>query len=760
MGVLTEEECGMATIKDVATLAGVSIGTVSNYLNKTKPVSPETAQKIADAIKGVSYKPNYLAKNLRTKQYNDIGVLLPNFEDSYYIKVLEGIESVFRDTPYTINLALSHERKGDEISCIENFARKQICGLIVFTSIPDEWKKYYDTFTDRGIPLVLIDRKMEGLESSFVMSDNYATVLKLTRELVRRAKKNLLLLAGPEKYFCESEAIRGFKNGLAPENINPPVISALLTKEDAFRAIISLSDTLRENRPDVIITTSENKAKGIMESLAFLGYASTDIPVITLGEENWNSRTNSVASLATARPAIKIGATAASILQEEIESPVTESKTIIFSDSITKTNLKTYPSFWAQAPAVIRTNTTLNVLMLDTIQTHALKKIVDNFRATYGIKAQIREISHQNLLARILEECSGGEADVIMYDMPWLESLVQNGLLADITQLTKESDRYQELFLPRTAELFGQWRERVYGFPFMYALQILYYRRDLFEDDEHRTRYKKRYRTELVPPTTWKEFNTIAQFFTNHSDSIEWGTSFPAAYSECLAPELYLRLLSFERDNLILNSSINLFLNNQNVLKAYVATLRLLKYSRPNYLEANDESVVKDFFNGKTAMLITYPPFFNKIAMQTNQLIKEEDVGYSEIPGGIPILGGWGLGINAKSHKIGEAYKFIKWACMDTISSYFSVLGGFNAVQKTYQNDELAKLYPWFPLYFTGHKVAKPIIPPSSKKGEIIPQNIVDEVICKWFYQLIEKKIEVHEAIKNTQRDLANLIQG
>ncbi|NLA92879.1 MAG: extracellular solute-binding protein [Spirochaetales bacterium] len=746
----------MATIKDVAALAGVSTGTVSNYLNKTKPVSPETAQKIADAIKQCAYKPNYLAKNLRTKQYNDVGVLLPNFEDNYYIKVLQGIEVVFRDTPYTINLSLSHERKDYEISCIESFARKQICGLIVFTSIPGEWKKYYDTFINRGIPLVLIDRKMEGLESSFVMSDNYATILKITRELTLNGERNLWLLTGPQEYFCESECIRGFENGLA-QGEEGKIITSLLTKEDAFRAIVGLSDELREEPPTAIITTSENKAKGIIESLKFLGYCQREIPVITLGEENWNQMTGSMAALATSRPAIKIGSTAASILIEEIENPVLESKNIFFSDSIARENLKNYPLFSAPKGQVVHSSEPLNVLMLDTIQTHALKKIVDNFKETYGIEAKITVVNHQNLLDRIMEE---GNSDVIMYDMPWLQTLIQNGLLADLTEFTKESNRYQELFLPRTAELFGQWREKVYGFPFMYALQILYYRKDLFENSENRSRYRRRYRSELLPPTTWKEFNTIAQFFTQNCDSVEWGTSFPAAYPECLAPEIYLRLLSFERNNLIINSSINLFLNNQNVLKAYVAILRLLKYVKPDYRHANDESVVKDFFNGKTAMVITYPPFFNKVALQTNQVIKEEDIGYSEIPGGIPILGGWGLGINSKSSRIEDAYKFIKWACMDNISSYFSVLGGFSAVQKTYQNDELAKLYPWFPLYSAAHRVAKPIVPPLNRQGTVIPQNSVDDIICDRFYEILERETEVHEAIKNTQSDLASLTQG
>jgi len=757
----------MATIKDVSKLAGVSIGTVSNYLNKTKPVSPETAKRIADAIEQTSYRPNHLAKNLRTKQYNDIGVLLPNFEDSYYIKVLEGIEGVFRNSPYTINLALSHERKDYEISCIETFAKKQICGLIVFTSIPDEWRKYYDTFTDHGIPLVLIDRKMEGLESSFVMTDNYTTMLKLTKALLNHDKRKLLLFTGPEKYFCESECIRGFTTAFThtPNHDGSyRVVSSLLTKEDAFRSIISISQHIKAERPDAIVTTSDNKAKGIIESLRFLGYGPHEIPVITLGEEHWNTLTYSAASFATLRPAIRIGSTAATILQEEIERPVVESKTVIFNDRITKENLENHPFFTPRPQVARRANTQLRVLMLDTMQTHTLIKILDNFTATYGIEPIISVVSHQRLLERIMQEQVRGEGgeppmDVIMYDIPWLESLIQNKILADITSLTQENEKYHELFFPSTAEFFGQWKNSVYGLPFMYAPQILYYRKDLFENEEHKAAYKKRFRSTLRPPTTWKEFNTITQFFTQYCDDIDYGTSFSAAYPECLAPEIYLRLFSSNNGNTAINSSINLLLNNQNVLKAYVTTLRLLKYVKPDYLQSNEESVVMDFFHGKTAMLISYPSFFNKVALQTDQIISEETIGYSEIPGGIPILGGWGLGINQASQQKTDAYQFIKWACMDTISAYFSVLGGFSAVRKTYKNDELTKLYPWFPLYSAAHKSAKPIIPPTDKMGQVIPQTQVDEIVCKWFYQLMDKRIDVQEAIQHTYDELTALLQ-
>lgn len=755
----------MATIKDVSKLAGVSIGTVSNYLNKSKPVSIETAKRIALAIEQTSYKPNYLAKNLRTKQYNDIGVLLPNFEDSYYIKVLEGIESVFRSTPYIINLALSYERKDYEISCIETFAKKQICGLIVFTCIPDEWKKYYETFIERNIPLVLIDRKMEGLECSFVMNDNYTTLLELTRTLIADKKNNLFLFTGPEKYYCESECIRGFSTAFehaATELPKSHVITPLLSKEDTFRAVVSMSSILKKQKPDAILTTSENKAKGIIESLLFLGYSQKDIPVVTLGEEHWNALTYSNASLSTLRPAIKIGSTAASILVDEIERPVLESKNIIFSDRITGETIENH-LFGIKEKPNHYCETDLRVLMLDTTQTHALISILDNFATHFGFKPKISVISHQKLLEKILDEKQNAQpqelSDVIMYDIPWLETLVQNNILATITDKTRDSDTYNELFFPNSAEFFGQWKENVYGLPFMYAPQILYYRKDLFEDDSNQAAYKKKFRTALKPPRTWKEFNAIAQFFTSDTNTIAYGTSFPAAYPECLAPEIFLRLLSFNKDNPLTKASSNLLLNNQVVLKSYVAILRLLKYVKPNYLESNEESVVKDFLCGETAMVITYPSFFNKIALQTDQIIKAENIGYSEIPGGIPILGGWSLGISYGSTKKDQAYEFIKWACMDTISSYFAVLGGCSAVRKTYLNDELAKLYPWFPLYSSSYKYGKPIIPPTNAEGKVVPQNKIDTIMCTYFYQLMKKEIDVQIAIQNTQEQVSELLK-
>ena len=97
----------MATIKDVARMAGVSIATVSNYLNQTKPVSKEVSAKIQEAVDALQYSQNLSAKNLKSRSYSDIGVILPNFDDPYYVQIFQGIESAFQNTSYYTNLAFS-----------------------------------------------------------------------------------------------------------------------------------------------------------------------------------------------------------------------------------------------------------------------------------------------------------------------------------------------------------------------------------------------------------------------------------------------------------------------------------------------------------------------------------------------------------------------------------------------------------------------------------------------------------------------------
>ena len=111
----------MATIKDVAKHADVSIGTVSNYLTGSKHVLPKTASRIEAAIEALNYRPNPYAKNLRNNCTREVGVILPNTAENYYAYLLEGMEAEFRKTGHYFNIALTGDMPDNEKSAVDNF---------------------------------------------------------------------------------------------------------------------------------------------------------------------------------------------------------------------------------------------------------------------------------------------------------------------------------------------------------------------------------------------------------------------------------------------------------------------------------------------------------------------------------------------------------------------------------------------------------------------------------------------------------------
>jgi LacI family transcriptional regulator len=92
----------MPTIRDVARAANVSTSTVSHVINETRFVSPETRQRVLDAMHALNYSPNRLASSLRSSQTLTLGVLLPNSANPFFAEVLAGIENAGFDLGYNI----------------------------------------------------------------------------------------------------------------------------------------------------------------------------------------------------------------------------------------------------------------------------------------------------------------------------------------------------------------------------------------------------------------------------------------------------------------------------------------------------------------------------------------------------------------------------------------------------------------------------------------------------------------------------------
>lgn len=739
----------MATMKDVAARAGVSIATVSNYLNHTKPVSRTASARIKLAIEELDFTQNLSAKSLKSNVYRDIGVILPNSNDSYYVQIFQGIESLFQNSGYYLNLSFSYDIPEMEENIVRNFLRKQVCGLIMVTCRCDAWKFYYENFTKKNRPVILIDRDIQSLDTSLISFDNQAAFLQMTLQLLSQGYRRIKLISGPERFTCEAGCIQGFYEAHRLKNLIPArnaVIQTELNKEDSFRQTTRL---LRDELPEVLLSTSELTATGIIEGLNVLGYSTKDIPVVTLGEEHWNQYTHSFASASTARPAIKMGESAAKLLIESLKSPQTfETERILLSEHSVTLPSPLTPRL--PVPAVSTCRESLRILLLDTPPVHTFCTLLKNFEDKTGGRVEVQICKHNSLYEEIQKNNdSDTPCDVFMYDLPWLSMLASDGTLEDISELLSDIDT--DAFLPDCLQYYSRFETGFYGVPFIYAPQILYYRKDLFENEVLRSAFEKLYKTSLRPPITFKEFNAVADFFTNKSDALHYGISIPAAYDECLAPELYMRLRAYGSE--VVDKYGNFSIHNPNARKAYINFVRATRFAKPDFLEATDVSIIDDFLHGETAMLITYPVFMTNIAnLQKSSLIGS--VGCTNIPGRSPILGGWSFGIHSKSTKKEAAGKFLAWTFDEQIGNYFALQGGQPAIRSTYTNDELVKLYPWLPLYQSAYQYAKPMFPPVKKHGEIISPNEIDTIICKHAYRMIQENCEIDDILFQTQAEL------
>ena len=287
----------------------------------------------------------------------------------------------------------------------------------------------------------------------------------------------------------------------------------------------------------------------------------------------------------------------------------------------------------------------------------------------------------------------------------------------------------------------------------MYAPQMLYYRKDLFADSALRAEFERETGASLRPPTTLKEYNAVAAFFTRSTDAVDYGVSVAAAYNECFAPELYFRLHAFQSQ--IIGDDGRPAFDNPQTLKAYINFRRTIHLAKPDYLQATDVSIVDDFLRGDTAMLITYPAFLTN---STDLRRSSTSIGCSLVPGRRPLLGGWSFGVSRQSAQREQALAFLRWTCDEGISNYFTIMGGQTAISNTYTNDEMVKLYPWLPLYFKTYPNTQPQYQLSFPDGRPIPSKQIDDVLCKWAYKCLIYNMDISAAIAATNQELTELL--
>jgi LacI family transcriptional regulator len=172
----------MATIKDVAARANVSIATVSRVLNGTAYVSPDLEARVQKAVQDLGFRPNVLAQNLRRNENSTIGIMVPDSKNPFFAEMAKGAEDVCFSKGFIALLCDTDEQPTKAISHLNMLYQQRITGLIVVS--PGHITSQLQQVLDDGFPIVAVDRALSSLSTDSIISDNYGGAKQAVQHLL------------------------------------------------------------------------------------------------------------------------------------------------------------------------------------------------------------------------------------------------------------------------------------------------------------------------------------------------------------------------------------------------------------------------------------------------------------------------------------------------------------------------------------------------------------------------------------------------
>ena len=238
------------TLRDVAQLAGVHAATASRALNpKTRPlVNADTARKVLRAAESLGYQPNPIARSLKTSKSSTVGLVIPDLTNPLFPPIVRGIEDVLRPAGYNAWIVNTDNDPAREESQIESLRSRQVEGLIVATARLDH--PLLKNLHEQGMKIVLVNRRVEGVEIPSITADDSAGVAMAVQHLVDLGHRRIAHLAGPQTTSTGVVRARAFRHAIRDHGLadDPSLIAYCdyWTETEGARALRGLLDAGRD----------------------------------------------------------------------------------------------------------------------------------------------------------------------------------------------------------------------------------------------------------------------------------------------------------------------------------------------------------------------------------------------------------------------------------------------------------------------------------------------------------------------------------
>lgn len=257
----------MASIREVAKLAGVSPSTVSRVMNGTANVDEEKKQRVLMVIQETGFRPNELARALFKQSSRIIGVIVPNIENPFFNELAKAVEEEAYRNGYKMLLCNSNNNTEKELMNIHMLDQMKADGIILLTYSG----KTGQAIADCALPVVVVDRQLAGSgESAYVEADHYKGGKMAICHLLDCGCKDIVFLRGPLEVSSGQQRYQGYQEICRKYGIREQCIDCLYDYEDGIRAARKLVE--RYPHVDGVIASNDMVAIAAYKILTREGY--------------------------------------------------------------------------------------------------------------------------------------------------------------------------------------------------------------------------------------------------------------------------------------------------------------------------------------------------------------------------------------------------------------------------------------------------------------------------------------------------------
>lgn len=254
------------TIKDVAQLAGVSVGTASMALNGSEKIADSTRERVMDAVKKLEYRRNPYARTLGSQKSYSIGLVVTDLSNPFFGTLVELLQDKVSKHGYDLVLGMSENRNALEKRAVSHLIDNAVDGMLIVPAHDrNQDVSHIQDLQRYEIPYVFVTSYYPDVAGDCVMTDLSKGSYELTRHLLETDRQRITIVSGYSELVLSSERIRGFMDACAQYGIQVEREQIVETEPDYMGGYRAMNQILERGIPDAILAVNDMVAMGIIK---------------------------------------------------------------------------------------------------------------------------------------------------------------------------------------------------------------------------------------------------------------------------------------------------------------------------------------------------------------------------------------------------------------------------------------------------------------------------------------------------------------